>query len=154
MNKVQRGLKFSVVFLVKHNFLWLIPEAAPNILQRQPCLRENSYPSCHLCFPSLADEFRGAAQSGTPEADGEQLGAESNSQHLCLSHPQSQLVSARLITSFSPCVGAEGSLHHHPHAWLVKWGEPLCPRLSGGQGSEQDSRQCCWGNVYIGLVGS
>lgn len=74
VNKVQRGLKFSVVFLVKHNFLWLIPEAAPNILQRQPCLRENSYPSCHLCFPSLADEFRGAAQSGTPEADGEQWG--------------------------------------------------------------------------------
>lgn len=121
VNKVQRGLKFSVVFLVKHNFLWLIPEAAPNILQRQPCLRENSY----LCLSPLFSIPWGWVQGCCPKWD-----------------PRSRwraIGGREQLTTPLPFPPAKPACVSSPHHFF----QPLC----GSRGESPPSPPCLAGEV-------
>lgn len=53
-----------------------------------------------------------------------------------------------------PLCGSRGESPPSPPCLAGEVGGAPLSQAVRGQGSEQDSRQCCWGNVYIGLVGS
>lgn len=75
--------------------LWLIPKATP-LLQRQPCLGENFYACLSPLFSIPWGGVQGCCPEWQPRGRWRGTEAEGNSQHLCLSHLQSQGVSAAL----------------------------------------------------------
>lgn len=135
VDEVQRQMKFSVTFLVQQSSRWANPRTSATSLAALPEGKLLPLPAASLSHP--LGRSSGMLPKAEPRRQMEREGAESNLQNLCLSHRQSQGVLACLTPAFSLCVGAEGTLCHHPRAWLARQGEPLSPRLLGGGGGSR-----------------
>lgn len=147
-NEVQRWLKLSVMFLVKHNLLWLIPKAASHLLQRQP---EGKHVTS--IFHPLGMSSGVLPKVGPQRRMERGGGREQLTTPLPFPPAKPGCVSSPHF--FQPLVGAEGNLHHQP-GWQSR-GSPSVPGCRGageGAGSQAVLRGTWGRNIYIGHAGS
>lgn len=89
-------MKFSVMFLVQHSSCWANPRASATSLAKAALSEGKLLPlPASSVFPPLGMDSGMLPKAG-PQRQMERKGAESNSQHFCLSYLQSWGVSVHL----------------------------------------------------------